>query len=104
MKGASREGRSARGVEEEEKGVARSYHDTVLFIKLRHNVRQATGRDGGWCILMNEQCTKTGRPVAEVIWEKHPDMYAPPRGKFHVLSLRGVWGVAGKCTPGIHIE
>ena len=27
---------------------------------------------------MYDQCTKTGRPVAEVLWENHPDMRVPP--------------------------
>ena len=41
--GAS-EGRAASGGEEENKAVARSYHDTVLSGKLRQAVHQATNR------------------------------------------------------------
>ena len=57
--------------------MARSYHDTVLYGKLRKAVHWATDREGGGCLLPDEQCTKTGRPVAEVLREKHPDMRVP---------------------------
>ena len=40
-------------------------------------VGQPTGKGGG-CILSDDQCTKTGRPVAEVLREKHPVMHVPP--------------------------
>ena len=58
--------------------VARSYHDTVLSGKLRQVVRQVTNREGGGCLLPYDQCTKTGRPVAEVLWENHLDTQIPP--------------------------
>ena len=32
----------------------------------------------GGCLLPEDQCTKTGRPVAEVLREKHPDMRVTP--------------------------
>ena len=41
-------------------------------------VRLATEREGGGYFLPNLLCTKTGRPVAEVIREKHPDMLVLP--------------------------
>ena len=53
-------------------------HKTVLSGKLRQAVRRATDREGGGCLLPEDQCTKTGRPVAEVLREKHPDMRVPP--------------------------
>ena len=65
--GVSREGRAASGGKEEEEAVARSYHDTVLSGKLRQAISQATDREGLGCILLDDQCTKTGRPVAEVL-------------------------------------
>ena len=40
-------------------------------------VRQPTRRGGG-CLLQGDKCTKTGRPVADVLREKHPDMCVPP--------------------------
>ena len=76
--GASREGRAARVGEEEYDAIVRSYHDTVLSDKLRQSVRWATDRDGGGCLLPDDQCTKTGQPVAEVLREKHPDMCVSP--------------------------
>ena len=58
--------------------MARSYHNIVLPGKLWQAVRRATDREGEGCLLPDNQCTKTGRPVAEVLWEKHPDMRVPP--------------------------
>ena len=58
--------------------VDQSFHETELCGKLCQSVRQATDREGGGCLLLDDQCTKTGRPVAEVLWEKHPDMRVPP--------------------------
>ena len=62
--GDAREVRAASGKEEEDNTAARSYHDTVLLGKLRQAVHQATDREGGGCLLLDDQCTKTGRPVA----------------------------------------
>ena len=59
--GAAREGRSARKIEEEDEVVSQSYNDTVLSGKLRKAVRWATDREGGGCLLPDDQCTKTGR-------------------------------------------
>ena len=50
----------------------------MLSEKLRQAVRRATDREGGGCLLPDDQCIKTGRPVAEVLREKHPDMRVPP--------------------------
>ena len=58
--------------------MARSFHETMLSgSSARPSVRQPTGRGGG-CLLPDDQCTKTGRPVAEVLWEKHPVMCVSP--------------------------
>ena len=46
--------------------------------KLRQAVRRATDREGVGCLLPDDQCTKTGRPVAEVLREKQLDMRVPP--------------------------
>ena len=75
--GAAREGRNARGGEEEDEVVSRNYHDNVLSGKLRQAVCRATNREGAGCLLPDDQCRKTGRPVAEVLREKHPDMRVP---------------------------
>ena len=66
--GADREGRAAFSGEEEEDAVARNFHETVLLGKLRQAVRRATDREGGGCLLPEDLCTKTGRPVVEVHW------------------------------------
>ena len=75
--GAAREGRAAFSGEEEDDTVARGLHDTVLPGKLRQAVRWATDREGGECLLLDDQCTKTGRLVAEILREKHQDMRVP---------------------------
>ena len=43
----------------------------------RPSVGQPTGRGGG-CLILDDHCTKTGRPVAEVLQEKHSDMRVSP--------------------------
>ena len=65
--GAAREGRAAFSGKEEDDAVARRFHETVLSGKLRQAVRQATNREGGGCLLPEDKCTKTGRPVADVL-------------------------------------
>ena len=65
--GAAREGRSAFSGEEEDNAVAQSFHETVLSGKLHQAVRRATDREGRGCLLLDDQCTKTGRPIADVL-------------------------------------
>ena len=76
--GAARKGRAAFSGEEEEDAMARIFHEAVLSGKLRQAIRQATGREGGGCLLPDDQCTKTGRLLEEVLQEKHPDMCVSP--------------------------
>ena len=45
---------------------------------MRQAIRRETGREGGGCLLPDDQCTKTGRLVAEVLREKYPDIRVPP--------------------------
>ena len=63
----AQEGRSAFSSKGEDDAVALGFHETVLLGKLRQAVRRATDREGGGCILPDDQCTKTGRTVAEVL-------------------------------------
>ena len=56
----AREGRADSGGEEEDKAVARCYHNTVLSGKLRQVVCQATDIEGGECLLLDCQYTKSG--------------------------------------------
>ena len=74
VEGAAREFRAASTGEEEEELVSRSYQDTVFSDKIRKSVCQATDREGGGCLLPDDQCTKTGRLFVEVLQEKHTDM------------------------------
>ena len=76
--GAAREGRAAFRGKEEDDAVVWSFYETVLLGKLRQAVRRATDREGAGCLLLGDKFTKTGRPVADVLWEKHPDMRVPP--------------------------
>ena len=72
--GASQEGRAASGDKEEDNAKTRSFNETVLSGKLWQAVRRATDREGGGCLLPDDQCTKTGQPVADVLREKHLDI------------------------------
>eukprot|EP00957_Ditylum_brightwellii_P110884 8457338-Ditylum_brightwellii.AAC.1 len=56
---------------------ARKFNGQVLAGKLRAAVRQATNRGGGGVLFPDDPCTKTGRPVLEVLKEKHPDTRVP---------------------------
>ena len=78
VEGAAREGRAAFSREEEVYAVARGFHETVRSGNLWQAVRWATEREGGGCLLLYDRCTKTGRPVAEVLRENHPDMRVYP--------------------------
>ena len=62
--GDAREGRAASGEEEENEAVSQSFHEIFLSGKLRQSVCWATGREGGGCLLPDNQCTITGRPVS----------------------------------------
>ncbi len=53
--------------------VARKFNSMVLDGKLRATVRFATDCDGGGVLLPQDACTKTGRPVMEVLLLQHPD-------------------------------
>ena len=78
VEGVAREGRADFSGEEEDGSVARSFHETLLSGKLRQAVHQATDREGGGCLMPGYKFTKTGRPVADVLREKHSDMRVSP--------------------------
>ena len=75
---AARKGRFASGGQEKDKTVSSIYHNTVLPGKIRQAVCQTTDREGGGCFLPYDQLTKTRKLVADVFWEKYPDMRVPP--------------------------
>ena len=39
---------------------------------------RVTNREGGGCHLPGNVCKKTGRPVADVLREKHPEIHVTP--------------------------
>jgi hypothetical protein len=60
--------------------IARKYNHMVLNGKLQAAVSFATARDGGGVLLPQDACTKTGRPVMEVLQLQHPDTRIPNLG------------------------
>jgi hypothetical protein len=72
-----------------EETLARAYNEKVLSRRLRSAVRNLTNRDQGGVLQLDGACTKTGRPVHEVLRGKHPlmrdpapDLQDPNRGLF----------------------
>ena len=53
--GATQEGRDASRGKEEDKALARRYHNTVLSGKIWQDIRQATDREGEGCLLPDDQ-------------------------------------------------
>ena len=48
------------------------YNNLLITGKIRETVRFLTGRDQGGILLPMDACTKTGKPVEEMLREKHP--------------------------------
>ena len=73
------EGRSVRQGErtEDEERDARAFQATVMDGRLREAVRHLTNRSGGGVLDPEDTCTKTGRPVVDVLRENHPAMRMP---------------------------
>ena len=57
---------------------ARSYNTKVLSGRLRKAVRDLTSRGNGGVLQPSDTCTKSGRPVMDVLKEKHPPLREPP--------------------------
>jgi hypothetical protein len=57
--------------------VARKFNSMVLDGKLCAAIRFATDRNGGEVLLPQDVCTKTRRPVMEVLLLQHPDTRIP---------------------------
>jgi hypothetical protein len=57
---------------------ARAFHARVLSGRLRSAVRNITNREGGGVLNPDDNCTKAGRPVLEILREKHPELREPP--------------------------
>jgi hypothetical protein len=71
-------GKAMRGVDSgrdtaDEELIARKYNHMVLDSKLRAAVHFTTACNGSGVLLPQDACTKTGRPVMEVLQSQHPD-------------------------------
>ncbi len=64
----------------DEELIARKYNHMVLDGKLHTAVCFVTARDGGGVLLPQDACTKTGRPVMEVLQLQHPNTRIPNLG------------------------
>jgi hypothetical protein len=82
MRGAS----SGRGTADEDI-IACKYNSMVLDRKLRAAVRFATNRSGSGVLLPQDSCTKTGRPVMEVLRLQHPDTRIPNLEDPHCIAF-----------------
>ncbi len=67
--------------------IARKYNSMVLDGKLRAAVRFATDQGGGGVLLPTDSCTKTGRPVMEVLRSQHPDTRIPDFMDPHCIAF-----------------
>ena len=56
---------------------ARAYNNKVNSGRLRQAVRTLTSRDGGPVLQPSDRCTKTNRPVIDVLRDKHPPLRMP---------------------------
>ena len=66
---------------DDEENIARKYHSMVIEGRLRSAVRMLTRREGGGVLSPEDADTKTGRPVIDVLREKHPDLRIPDLGQ-----------------------
>ncbi len=67
--------------------VACKFNSMVLDGKLRAAVRFATDRNGDGVLLPQDACTKTGRPVMEVLLSQHPDTWIPDFEDPHSIAF-----------------
>ena len=66
----------------EVESAGRRYNSMILSGKLRAAVRMVTDRDPGGLFKPDDKCSKTGRPVIEVLREKHPEARVPSEEDF----------------------
>jgi hypothetical protein len=83
--------------------VARKFNSMVLDGKLCAAVRFATDCNGGGVLLPQDACTKTGRPVMEVLLLQHPDTRIPDFEDPHCIAFEHYNEVPAAmptdCTP-----
>jgi hypothetical protein len=77
----------------DEETLARAYNAKVLSGRIPSAVRTLTNLDQGGVLQPDDDCTKTGLPVLEVVRRKHPamrdpapDLSEPDRGSFEPYS------------------
>jgi hypothetical protein len=73
--------RTGTDVRPDEETRARAFNSRVLSGRLRSACRTLTCRDGGGVLQPDDLCTKAGRPVLDVLREKHPDLRDPVVGQ-----------------------
>jgi hypothetical protein len=73
----AQQGFSGRNKDSSEDNIARRFNTMVHDGKIRAGVRMLTNRDGGGVLAPGDSDTKSGRPVLEVLREKHPDIRVP---------------------------
>jgi hypothetical protein len=83
--------------------VASKFNSMVLDGKLCAAVHFATDRDGGGVLLPQDACTKTGRPVMEVLLLQHPNTWIPNFEDPHCIAFEHYNEVPAAmptdCTP-----
>ena len=85
---ASAKGREGGGrAPRNEESVARSYHSMVINGKVREAVRNATSRGGGGLLHPDSTDAKSGKPVVDVLRDKHPAMRIPDAGADGVMAF-----------------
>jgi hypothetical protein len=84
----------------DDEALARSFNAKVLSGRLRAATRNLTNRDGGEVLKPDDTCTKTGRPVVEVLHSKHPELREPPS----VGSATGAFEPYGNTPQPIPVD
>ncbi len=75
-------GGGAMARQDDTTSMARKYHNMVLGGKVRAAVRMVTNRDVGRAYRPFDTDSKSGRPVIDVLREKHPDTRVPSEWDF----------------------
>ena len=63
--------------EKTDKEAFRAFHAKLTSGRVRAACRNLTNRDGGGLLHPTDKCTKTGRPVLDVLKSKHPPLRDP---------------------------
>jgi hypothetical protein len=71
------QGRTRSQIPPTEENFARAYNAKVLSGRICQAGRYVTNRDGGGVLGPTDRCTKTGRPVIDILRVKHPPLREP---------------------------